>query len=68
LVLRLLKDDLLNMRDSAARARGAIKVLEQLGYVVKLEKRLSPAAKPHNPALKLVQSNEPEDEDPPPAA
>ena len=36
--LRLLKNDLFNMKDKCARIKGAIKVLEELGYAVHLER------------------------------
>jgi hypothetical protein len=46
-VLRLLQNDLYAIRDRTARKNGAVKVLEELGYLVTLERRSS-AAKPRS--------------------
>lgn len=59
--LKALKSDLYAIEDRAARKRAAVKVLEELGYAVTLERR--PAGMPRpagaEPHLKLVRPPEP---------
>ena len=49
-----LKKDLYAIKDQVARKRGAIKILEELGYEVHLERRKGPRPKPTGPSLKLI--------------
>ena len=51
----MVRNDLALNRDRHARARGAVNILENLGYVVHLEKRRGPPPKPAQPPLKLVE-------------
>ena len=56
--LRLLRNDLFQIRDRAARARGAVAVLEGLGYAVSLGRRDVAPAQRQRPAprLRVVRS------------
>jgi len=47
-----LKSDLYSIEDTFARKRAAVKVLEELGYAVSLERR-GPVRKPLPPKVKL---------------
>ncbi len=49
-----LKKDLHAIKDQEARKKGAIKILEELGYEVHLERRQRPRPKPTGPSLKLI--------------
>jgi len=62
--MRLLMADLLVIRDREARKRGAIAVLEGLGYEVHLERiaRPSPVNRTKRAVLKVVHKVEPDDE------
>lgn len=51
---RLIQGDLYKIRDDTARAKAAVKVLEELGNVVTLERRSGPPPKPPGPSLSLV--------------
>ena len=52
--LKLLRNDMATMADQQARARGAVKILEDLGYDVQLEKRQGPPPKKPKPRLSVV--------------
>ncbi len=61
--LKLLSSDLYAIKDLAARGRGAVKVLEEMGYAVWLEKGGNwPPKKKRNPVLRVVSSSNPEDD------
>jgi hypothetical protein len=59
--MQLLAADLFAIRDREARKRGAIAVLEGLGYAVHLERAAQPprATRPPRPALKIVRETGP---------
>jgi hypothetical protein len=62
--LRLLQSDLWAIRDRPARARAAIRVLEELGYSVRLERGRSDATPRPGPVLTLIdggKDDEPEE-------
>lgn len=52
--MRLLQGDLYKIKDDTARAKAAVKVLEELGYVVTAKRRSGPPPKPPGPSLRLV--------------
>ncbi len=61
--LKLLSSDLYAIKDLAARERGAVKVLEEMGYEVGLRRGGNwPAKKKRNPFLRVVSSSKPEDD------
>ena len=51
--MALLTSDLYKVKDITARCRAAVKVLEEAGYVVTLERRTTPRPKPKT-RLKLI--------------
>ncbi len=60
-MLKLLSSDLYAIRDLTARARAAVKVLEEQGYEVGLRQGGNwPPKKKRKPFLKVVASQEPE--------
>ena len=61
-VLKLLKSDLYAIRDSSARGRAAVKVLNELGYEVSLEPRSGPPPKKPEPRFRVVPSEKDEDD------
>ncbi len=56
-----MKSDLYAIKDIAARGRGAVKVLEELGYEVSLIRRGGPPPKRYKPRLKVVDPSKGED-------
>ncbi len=61
--LRALSSDLFAIKDLAARGRGAVKVLEEMGYDVWLQRGGNwPPKKKRNPVLRVVSSSNPEDD------
>ncbi len=56
-ILRALESDLYAIKDIAARERGAVKVLEELGYEVSLIRRSGPPPKRHEPRLRVIDSS-----------
>ena len=60
--MRLLADDLFAIRDREARKRGAIAVLEGLGFAVQLERAVRPPGvkRPKGPSLKIVSKDDPD--------
>ena len=61
-VLRALKSDLYAIKDLSARARAAVKVLEEQGYEVWLGRRRGPPPKKREPHLRVVDSSRGQDE------
>lgn len=59
--LKLLRNDLFAIADRSARARGAVRVLEALGYEVQLVRRVA-TRKPARPRLSIVSGGRPEGE------
>ncbi len=57
-----MKSDLYAIKDITARGRGAVKVLEELGYEVSLIRRSGPPPKRHEPHLRVVDSSKGEDD------
>ena len=62
LALRALEGDLYAIKDTTARARAAVKVLEELGYKVSLERRRGPPREKHKPHLRVVDPSKGEDD------
>ncbi len=61
--LKLLRSDLYAIGDLAARARAAVKVLEEQGYEVGLRRGGNwPPKKRRKPFLQVVSSSKPEDD------
>ena len=60
--LRALKSSIYAIRDRSARGRAAVKVLEELGYEVTLERRRGPPTKKRGPHLRVVDSSKGEDD------
>ncbi len=56
--LRALRSDLYKIQDREARKRAAMKVLEELGYVVHLKRRMAPPPKRYQPRLKVVDEED----------
>ncbi len=54
--------DLYAIKDITARERGAVKVLEELGYEVSLIRRSGPPPKRHEPRLRVIDSSKGEDD------
>ncbi len=61
-ILRALESDLYAIKDRSARARAAVKVLEERGYEVYLEKRRGPPPKKRKPHLRVVDPSKGEDD------
>ena len=61
-MLRVLRSDLYAIKDSSARGRGAVRVLEELGYEVFLKERLGPRRKTRERHLQVVDSSKREDD------
>ena len=57
-LLELLKSDLYQIKDRTARGKAAVKVLEELGFEVSLEKRERQQPKKARNHLKLVKPDE----------
>ncbi len=61
--LKLLSSDLYAIKDISARARAAVKVLEEQGYEVRLRRGGNwPPKKRRQPFLREVSSSKPEDD------
>ena len=61
--LKALSSDLYAIKDLAARGRGAVKVLEEMGYEVGLRRGgIWPPKKRGRPFLRVVSSSNPEDD------
>ncbi len=61
--LKALSSDLYAIKDLAARGRGAVKVLEEMGYEVGLRRGGNwPPKKKRKPFLRVVDSSKPEDD------
>ena len=52
--------DLYAIKDHSARGRAAVKVLEELGYEVSLDRRSGPPPKEPAPRLRVVDSSKDE--------
>ncbi len=63
--LKALKSDLYAIADRNARARAAVKILEEAGYDVHLERRTTPPPKRSRPRLKVVDDQSGEHPSPP---
>lgn len=61
--LKAFTSDLYSIRDRTARARAAVKVLEELGWIVTIERRQGPPPKQRQPYLELVKSADDADDD-----
>ena len=61
-MLRALRSDLYAIRDSSARGRAAVKVLQEMGYEVVLERHRGPPRKTREPHLQVVDSSKREDD------
>jgi len=60
---KALSSDLYTIKDLAARGRGAVKVLEEMGYEVWLGRGGNwPPKKKHKPFLRAVSSSKPKDD------
>ena len=61
-MLRALNSDLYAISDRSARARAAVKVLEDQGYEVSVRRRRGPQRKTREPHLQVVDSSKREDD------
>ncbi len=62
-LLKALSSDLYAIKDLAARGRGAVKVLEEMGYEVRLGRGGNwPPKKKRKSFLRVVDSSKPEDD------
>lgn len=55
--MKLLQNDLFKIKDKAARRKGAVKVLEDLGYAVTLTPAQKKPPTPTHPKLELVHDS-----------
>ena len=62
--LKAPKSDLYAVEDRTARAKAAVKVLEELGYIVMLERRPAEMPRPAGAELRLKLVRPPEAESP----